>query len=77
MNRPVRRFTNSKDTSKAGGSETRPYEDKFNGKKPARRRRYLVEQLFDFCFDFGLLEGLALDLAVAFGVHQEFCAQDH
>jgi len=37
----------------------------------------LVQQLFDFCFDFGLLEGLALDFAVAFGVHQEFCAQDH
>jgi hypothetical protein len=57
--------TNSRTNSKVGGSETRPYENKFKG----NGRRRLVEQLFDFCFDFGLLEGLALDLAVTFGVH--------
>src|SRR5580658_2003 len=55
-------------------SEDRRYENKFKSKKS---RRYSVEQLFDFCFDFGLLEGLALDLAVAFGVDQKFCAQEH
>jgi len=37
-----------RNNSKAGGSETRPYENKFKG----NGRRRLVEQLFDFCFDF-------------------------
>jgi hypothetical protein len=50
-------------------SEDRRYNCNLKGKAPAKRRRYLIEQLFDFRFDFGLLEGLALDFAVAFGIH--------
>ena len=29
------------------------------------------------CFDFGLLEGLALNFVVALRVDQKFCAQEH